>query len=120
MALQGLFSKARDELKREVPYKQELIQLFVLAAWIIALANRNVGLTFFLNFFTSFFYYCHNYVWGDNKSEWNFLFIVFSFTAAMVSVQNGVANTVEDRVIVVFNWLAFILFAQDEVNEMLN
>merc|ERR1712018_241309 len=121
MALEGFVSSAREELKRDIPYKQELIQAFTFAAWVIAIANGSataaISFTTFLNILTSILYHAHNYCWGkQNESEWSFIFIVFSFSASLAVTMGGVAHTPEAQVICIFNWFAFALFAQDEIN----
>lgn len=103
MHVDGLFSTFKQELKREIPYKQELIQAFVLASWVIAIANfgsnripdsNTFTLPVFLNFITWTFYHMSSFCWEDsNKVEFSYVMITFSFIASVLYTVGGVRGS---------------------------
>merc|ERR1712018_1005847 len=119
MPVDGFISTLREQLKHEVPYKQELIQVFLFTSWVIQIANNDVGLSFFLTFLSSVFYHAHNFCWGKNKpEEWSFVLLVFTFTAALKHAAAGVQDVAAFRVVIIFQWAAFALLVQDDVNSL--
>ena len=142
MHVDGLFSTFKQELKREIPYKQELIQAFVLASWVIAIANfgsdripdsNTFTLPVFLNFITWTFYHMSSFCWEDsNKVEFSYVMITFSFIASLLYTVGGVRGSKDalvtakgdsyyqaDQVVTIFNWFTFALLSQDAVNDFL-
>merc|ERR1739848_293249 len=123
-AMEGLASFARDSLKKDVPFRDEIVQALLLASWIIPLASGHDinNLPWFLNFFTTLPYHGQKFIFGESdKAEMGFLFIVFSYVASM-GVTEGLSalSNGQTLVVVVFNWIVFALFSQDTVSKFLN
>merc|ERR1711881_93780 len=109
VAMEGLPSIIRSQAKRDIPYKEEIVQAATMVCWVLQLTSVSGNeLTFFLNFMMTVLIHCNKFVFGENanKDEMHFIIVAFSFIASMQCAV-GVS---------VLTWVVFASLVQDQFN----